>query len=92
MTCPEDILPWMYPGVFASSIDASKFFHMFLTVDEERKFMGLIYPDTSYHYGYSRLPMGSSSSPAWTDSRKVHIRFENDLGSSGVRGPYLSPD
>jgi hypothetical protein len=34
MTFPEDILPWMYPGGFSSVIDASKFFHIFLTVDE----------------------------------------------------------
>jgi hypothetical protein len=33
MTCPEHILPRMYPGGFSSVIDASKFFHMFLTVD-----------------------------------------------------------
>jgi hypothetical protein len=50
MTCPEDILPIMYPGGFSSFIDASKFFHMFLTVDEERQFMGLIHPDTGDHY------------------------------------------
>jgi hypothetical protein len=46
MTCPEDILPRMYPGGFSSVIDASKFFHIFLTVDEELQFMGLIHPDT----------------------------------------------
>jgi hypothetical protein len=46
MTCPEDILPSMYPGGFSSVIDASKFFHMFLTVDEERQFMGLAHPYT----------------------------------------------
>jgi hypothetical protein len=34
MACPEDILPIMYHGGFSSFIDASKFFHMFLTVDE----------------------------------------------------------
>jgi hypothetical protein len=33
MTCPEDILPIMYRGGFSSVIDASKLFHMFLTVD-----------------------------------------------------------
>jgi hypothetical protein len=59
MTCPEDILLRMYPGVFSSVIDASKFFHMFLTVDEERKFMGIIHPDTGDHYWYTCLPMGS---------------------------------
>jgi hypothetical protein len=64
ITCPEDILPRMYPGGFASVIDASKFFHMSLNVDGERRFMGLIHPDTGDHYWYTRLPMGSSNSPA----------------------------
>jgi hypothetical protein len=64
MTCPEDILPRMYPGGFFSVIDASKFFHMFLDVDEERQFMGLVHPDTGDLYWYTRLHMGSSSSPA----------------------------
>jgi hypothetical protein len=58
MTCPEDILPRMYPGGFSSVIDASTLFHMFLTVDEEPQFVGLIHPDTGYHYWYTRLPMG----------------------------------
>jgi hypothetical protein len=62
-TCPEGILPRIYPGSFSSVIDASKFFHIFLTMDEGRKFMGLIHPDTEDHYWYTRLPMGSSNSP-----------------------------
>jgi hypothetical protein len=37
---------------------------MFLTVDEERKFMGIIHPYTGDHYGKTRLPMGSSNSLA----------------------------
>jgi hypothetical protein len=64
MTFPEDILPRMYPGGFSLVIDASKFFHIYLTVDEERQFMGLIHPDTGDQYWYTRLPMGSSNSPA----------------------------
>jgi hypothetical protein len=64
MTCPGDILPLMYPGGFSSVIDASTFFHMFLTVDEERKFMGIIHPEIGEHYCYTHLPMGSSNSPA----------------------------
>jgi hypothetical protein len=64
MACPEDILPRMYPGGFSSVIDASKFFHMLLTVDEERQFMGLIYPEIGDLYWYIHLPMGSSNSPA----------------------------
>jgi hypothetical protein len=47
MTCPGDILP-MHPGGFSSVIDASKKFHMFLTVDEELQFMGLVHPDTGF--------------------------------------------
>jgi hypothetical protein len=64
MDFPEGILPRMYPGCFSSVIDASQFFHMFLTVDEERKFIGTIHPDTGDHYWYIRFPMGSSNSPA----------------------------
>jgi hypothetical protein len=64
MTCPEDILPRMYPGGFSSVIDAYKFFHMFLTADEERQFMGLKHPYTGDLYWSTRLPMGSSNSPA----------------------------
>jgi hypothetical protein len=54
----------MYRGVFSSVIDSSKFFHMFLTVDEERNFMVLIHPYTGDHYWYTRFPMSSSNSPA----------------------------
>jgi hypothetical protein len=46
MACPKDILPRMYHGDFSSVIDASTFFHMFITVDEERQLMGLIHPHT----------------------------------------------
>jgi hypothetical protein len=62
MTCPEDILPRMYPGGFSSVIDASKLFHMFLTVDEERKFVPntpkhrrplLVHP---FHHGFMQYP------------------------------------
>jgi hypothetical protein len=45
-------------------MNASKYFHMFLTLDEERKFMGLMHPDTGGHYWYTCLPMGSANSPA----------------------------
>jgi hypothetical protein len=58
MTCPEDILPRTYPGGFSSVVDASKLFHMFLNVYEERQFMGLIHPDTGDLYWVTRLPVG----------------------------------
>ncbi|MGH7974468.1 MAG: hypothetical protein ACREBR_02985, partial [bacterium] len=60
---PSDILPKLYKGGWSSVIDASKFFHMFPTVFEERKYMGLIHPKTGDHYWYSRFPMGSANSP-----------------------------
>jgi hypothetical protein len=61
ITCPEDILPCMYPSGFPSIIDASKYFHMFLTLDEERQFMGLIHPDTGDHYWYTCLPINTGT-------------------------------
>jgi hypothetical protein len=64
MTSPGDILPLLNHGGFSASLDISKFFHMFLTVLEERNYLGLIHPATGVHYRYSRLPMGSSNSPA----------------------------
>jgi hypothetical protein len=64
ITFPKDILPRMYPGGFSAVIDASKYVNMFLTLDEERKFMGLIHPDTEGHYWYTCLPMGSANAPA----------------------------
>jgi hypothetical protein len=51
MTCPEDILPRMHPGGFSSVIDASKFFHILLTVDEEHQFMGIIHPYKEFFTG-----------------------------------------
>jgi hypothetical protein len=50
MTCPEDILPRMHPGGGIISDWCLHVFHIFLDVDEERKFMGLIHPDTGYHH------------------------------------------
>jgi hypothetical protein len=79
MTCPEDILPRIYPGGFSSVIDASTFFHMLLTVDEERQLMGLIHPETGDLYWYTRLPMGSSNSPAVSGrfgAAFLHIIFQ----------------
>jgi hypothetical protein len=40
-------------------IDASNLCCMFLTVNEERKFMGLMHPYIGDHYWYTCLPMGS---------------------------------
>ena len=63
LTCPDDILPRLYPGGFSAVVDASKFFHMFPTREDERQYMGMIHPLTELHYWYSRLPMGSRNSP-----------------------------
>jgi hypothetical protein len=64
MTCPEDIIPRMYPGGFSAVIDASKYFHMILALDEERKIMCVIHPDTGDRYWYTCLHVSSANSPA----------------------------
>lgn len=63
MTSPQIILPLLNEGGFSASLDLAKFFHMFLTVESERNFLGLIHPGTGVHYRYRRLPMGSTNSP-----------------------------
>jgi hypothetical protein len=64
MTSPSDILPHIYTHGFSAVIDLAKYFHMFLTLPEERRFMGVCHPCTGLHYRYCRLPMGASNSPA----------------------------
>jgi hypothetical protein len=79
MPCPKDIHPKMYPGGFSSVIDASKFFHILLTVDEERQFMGLNHPYNGDIYWYTLLPMGSSRSPAvsgWFGADFLRLIFQ----------------
>lgn len=63
MTSVNDILPLLCPNGWSGVIDASKFFHMFRTKPDERKYMGLIHPVTGEHLWYERFPMGSSNSP-----------------------------
>jgi hypothetical protein len=92
MTFPEDILPWMYPGGFSPVIDASKLFHTFLTVEEERKFMGLIHPYTGDHYWYTRLPMGSSISPAISNRFGVALLRLIFQGVEEMQGEVLIND
>jgi hypothetical protein len=53
----------MHPGGFSAVVDASKFFHMFLTQDDEGQCMGMIDSLSGVHYWYSRLTMGSRNSP-----------------------------
>jgi hypothetical protein len=60
----DTILPHLYTGGWSSVIDASKFFYQFKTMISERKFLGLIHPETGVHYRYRGLPMGSANSPA----------------------------
>jgi len=61
---PQDILPHLYPGGYSAVIDASKYFHCFLTREDERPYLGMVHPRTGKHYWYRRLPMGTSNSPA----------------------------
>jgi hypothetical protein len=44
--------------------DASKYFHNFLTLPEERDSIGIIHPIKGEHLWYVGLPMGAANSPA----------------------------
>ena len=60
----KDILPQLYTGGWTSVADASKYFHNYWTLPEERDLIGLIHPITGRHLWYVGLPMGSVNSPS----------------------------
>ena len=63
MTSPDHILPYLCKNGVSSTLDLSKYFHMFLTDPAEHKYMGLIHPKTRDQYVYRTLPMGTRNSP-----------------------------
>ena len=63
MTSPDHILPKLYRNGWSATLDMSKYFHLFLTAREERKFLGLIHPGTEELHFYDKLPMGTCNSP-----------------------------
>ena len=63
MTSPDHIFPHLYTGGYSATLDLSKFFHMFLTRQDEHQYMGLIHPKTCETYVYGTLPMGTRNSP-----------------------------
>jgi hypothetical protein len=104
MTSVNDILPLLCPNGWSGVIDASKFFHMFRTRPDERKYMGLIHPVTGEHLWYERFPMGSTNSPGAsgrfgaaflrevidTDSRFQGLPRDNSM-ESHLRGLGYDP-
>ncbi|MGL5812711.1 MAG: hypothetical protein ACRCYW_05175, partial [Aeromonas sp.] len=60
----KDILPHLYSGGWSAIADASKHFHNFSTLPEERDLIGIIHPVTGEHLWYVGLPMGSVNSPS----------------------------
>jgi hypothetical protein len=60
----DTILPYLYSGGWSATVDASKFFYQFPTLQSERRFLGCVHPTTGVHYRYRGLPMGSANSPA----------------------------
>jgi hypothetical protein len=60
----RDILPHLYQGGWTAIADASKHFHNFSTLPEERHLIGIIHPGTGEHLWYVGLPMGSVNSPS----------------------------
>ena len=63
MTSPDHILPHLYKNGWSGVVDASKYFHMFLTREDEQRFLGLIHPGNNKMYLYNTLPMGTRNSP-----------------------------
>ena len=60
----RDILPHLYSGGWSSVADASKYFHNYYTLPEERDLIGMIHPRTGEELVYVGLPMGSVNSPS----------------------------
>jgi hypothetical protein len=58
------ILEKLYTGGWSAIMDASKFFHNFLTHPRDRPYLGCIHPKTGQRLRYLGLPMGSSQSPS----------------------------
>ena len=60
----HDILPQLYTGGWSAVADASKYFHNYTTVPQERDLIGIIHPVTGEALWYVGLPMGSVNSPS----------------------------
>jgi len=63
ITSPDHILPYLYTNGWLASLDLSKFFHMFLTLPSEHKYLGMTHPGTKAMYVYDRFSMGTRNSP-----------------------------
>jgi hypothetical protein len=60
----KGILEKLYTGGWSAIVDASKFFHNFPTLPQDRPYLGCIHPRSGQRLWYLGLPMGSSQSPA----------------------------
>ena len=60
----RDILPHLYSQGWSGIADASKYFHNYPTMDNERDLIGIIHPTSGEHLWYVGLPMGSVNSPS----------------------------
>jgi hypothetical protein len=60
----KDVLPRLYSGGWSAVVDASKHFHNFSTLPEERDLIGIVHPGTGEHLWYVGLPMGAVNSPS----------------------------
>jgi hypothetical protein len=78
MSCPDDILPFLYPEGFSAVVDASKYFHMFKTREDEYQYLGIIHPGTGEVLCYYRLPMGTRNSPG--ASGRFGAAFLREIG------------
>lgn len=101
----RDILPHLYSQGWSGVADASKYFHNYPTMDNERDLIGIIHPTTGEHLWYVGLPMGSVNSPSIScrigegildmlrqesSVFRVHHREENTWRTALQHGSYRS--
>eukprot|EP00957_Ditylum_brightwellii_P193908 14767221-Ditylum_brightwellii.AAC.1 len=71
-----DILPCLTSGGYSAVIDISKQFYHFPTHPKDQPYLGLIHPITGKYLWYSRLPMGSVSSPGIAGNKMAAVKVE----------------
>ena len=63
MTSPDHILPHLYRQGFSATVDMSKYFHTFRNRQDERQYLGLLFPGTDEACFYDHFAMGTCNSP-----------------------------
>jgi hypothetical protein len=82
----QDILPSLYEGRWSGIADASKYFHNYLTLPQERDLIGIIHPRTGEHLWYVGLPTGQQTVSTLVEAPFDPHRQELHLSSQQREG------